>query len=165
MIHDRSETSLWYDGDHLRAAAILFHNDTATSNDLLQREREKGTERRGGKWKLRGPQRWFCVPGHRGRDQLFPRLVNNRELSSRPAAGESPTRERGATLRDVHALLRIGFGDLCRADKFYQASVANVARPRTPVNHAFPAIAGCIFESRRRRIRIPLDSLRFVECR
>lgn len=41
MIHDRSETGLWYSGDHLRAATILFHDDTATPNDLLQREREK----------------------------------------------------------------------------------------------------------------------------
>jgi len=84
--------------DHLHVATILFHDDTATSSDLLQRDeeeeeekrererRQKGTAREGGKWKLRDPA--MVLRPKPAKNQLFPRSVNNRELSSRTTAGE-----------------------------------------------------------------------------
>jgi len=102
MIHDRSKTKLVVPDDHLHVATILFHGDTATSSDLLQRDekeeeeerkrerererRQKGRAREGGKWKLRDPA--MVLRPKPAKNQLFPRSVNNRELSSRTTAGE-----------------------------------------------------------------------------
>jgi hypothetical protein len=46
MIHDRSKTKLVVPDDHLHVATILFHGDTATSSDLLQRDEKEEEEER-----------------------------------------------------------------------------------------------------------------------
>lgn len=128
MIRDRSETSLWYRADHLRAATILFHGDTATSGDLLQRKRaEKKKERH-------VARRWQVSTTPQRRSQLVPASLFPRSV---PRQSEIESSRPNRACRPRVAFRRgIRFGNLCRADKFYQASVASVARPRGPVNHA-----------------------------
>lgn len=133
MIHDRSETSLWYRTITCAPLQSFFtatrrHRTTSSS----EAKRKKETQRKGGKWEAL----WSAAVVLRlepAGTSLFPRVVNNRKLSSQRCRRVAHA---NATRRVVRALLGIGFGNLCRTDKFYQASVANVARPRPPVNHA-----------------------------
>lgn len=136
MIHDRSETGLWYPGDHLRAATILFHDDTATPNDLLQREHGK-------KEKVRVKKR------ERERDKLASgslgwffgwKAACSHAIVRQSGIESSPGRELSASelppTRDYALRWEFDSGIYVAPTNFIRLRwQACLARPGTPVNH------------------------------
>lgn len=133
MIHDRSGTSLWY---RVITCAPRYDSFSRRHGDI-----ERPPPARASGKRSTGKRRWQAE-------------VSTFAVALRPKPACSHDRSRQLEIefsrpnrrpRVAYALRRrIRFRNLCRADKFYQASVASV--PRTLVNHA-----GSVMRSRGRR--------------